>query len=100
MSLHALIFFGGVFLASILLGGIVGFTMRRRLAVAVGCSAFLSILFFAALEWRFGSPDEWSWQQPLVALAYLFGPFVFLVGAPTALSALLVGRWCTRRENI
>ena len=97
MTLSSIAFFAAVFCVSAVIGAVLGIFCRGRVVDTVALSLLVSLLFFAALEWRFGSPEEWSWQYPLTSSAYLVGPFVALVAAPTVLAALVVGRWWMRR---
>jgi hypothetical protein len=49
------------------------------------------------LEWKFESPEEWSWQFPITSAAYLVGPFMLLVLGPLLIAAILTSRWISRR---
>jgi hypothetical protein len=100
MTPHDIAFFAAVFCISGVIGAALGILCRGHIVRTVVFSLLVSLLFFAALEWRFGSPEEWSWQYPIASSAYLVGPFVALVAAPTALAALVVGRWWVRRQVI
>jgi hypothetical protein len=100
MTPHDSAFLAGTVCVSAIIGVIVGVVCRGRSVVTAVCSGLTSLLLFAALEWRFGAPEEWSWQHPIVSSAYLFGPFVILVAAPLVGAALLISRWVMRRKVI
>ena len=100
MTSHDIIFFAVIACVSAIVGVTLGIVCRGRSAVAILCSALASLLLFAALEWRFGAPGEWSWQHPVTSSAYLFGPFLILVAAPLIGAALLVGHHMMRRKVI
>jgi hypothetical protein len=100
MTSHDIIFFAVIACVSAIVGVTLGIVCRGRSAVAILCSALASLLLFAALEWRFGAPGEWSWQHPIASLAYLFGPFLILVAGPLVVAALLISRWVMRRKVI
>jgi hypothetical protein len=100
MTSHDIGFFAAIVCVSAVVGVILGFVFRGRSVVTVVCSVLASLLLFATLEWRFGAPEEWSWQQPIASSAYLFGPFLILVAAPLVGVALLVGRCVMRRKVI
>jgi hypothetical protein len=84
---------------STIMGVFLGILCRGRGGLTVVCGVVASVLLFAGLEWRFGSPEEWSWEYPITSLAYLFGPFVILVVAPSLGAALLAGHWIRRRQS-
>ncbi len=92
--------FAVIVCVSAVVGVILGIVCRGRSVATVVCSALASLLLFAALEWRFGAPEEWSWQHPIASSAYLFGPFLMLVAAPLVGAALLISRWVMRRKVI
>ena len=98
--LHVLVMCALLFAASAVLGTIIGFLFRGRVVLQVIASSIASVAFFALLEWRFGDPTEWSWQDPFTSAAYLVGPAAFLIVAPTVLAAIFVGDLCVRRKSI
>jgi hypothetical protein len=98
MTLSSIAFFVGIFCISAVIGALLGIVCRGRVALTVLLSLVVSLLFFASLEWQFGSPEEWSWGDPITSSAYLLGPFAALVAAPTVLAAVFVGRWWLRRK--
>ena len=100
MTPHDIVFFAVVFCISGVIGAALGILCRGQLGRTVTLALLVSLFFFAVLEWTFGSPEEWSWQYPITSSAYLVGPFVALVAAPTVLVALVVGRWWQRRQVI
>ena len=100
MTLNSIAFFVGIFCISTVIGALLGIFCRGRVALTLFLSLVLSLSFFAALEWRFGIPEEWSWRDPITSSAYLVGPFAALVAAPTILAALFVGRWWLRHKVI
>ena len=100
MTFSYLAFFGAVFLVSAVAGGLLGLLCRGRMVITILFGLILSLLLFAAFEWMFGSPEEWSWQSPLTSSVYLFAPFVVLVATPTLLTALLVGCCVMRRRKV
>lgn len=97
MTLRDIRFLAVVVCLSAVMGVLLGVLCRGRTGLAVASSVVISLLFFTALEWRFGSPEEWPWQSPIVNSAYLFGPFLILIAAPTIVAAVLAGRWGRRR---
>jgi hypothetical protein len=100
MTSHDIAFFAGIACVSAVIGVILGILCRGRSVVTVVCGGLASLLLFAALEWRFGAPEEWSSQHPVASSAYLFGPFVILVAAPLVGAALLISHWVMRRKVI
>src|SRR5574338_1691558 len=100
MTSHDIGFFALIVCVSAVIGVILGLACRGRSAVTVVSSVLASLLVFVILEWRFGAGGEWSWQHPIGSSAYLFGPFVILVGAPLIGTALLAGRWLMRGKPI
>ena len=97
MTLRDISFLAVVFSVSGVVGILLGVLCHGRARLAVASSVVISLVFFVALEWRFGSSEEWPWQSPIANSAYLFGPFLLLVAAPTVGAALLAGRWVRRR---
>ena len=93
-------FFAIVVCTSAFIGSLLGLFCRGRMPLTVLVSLLVSALLFVALEWRFGSPEEWSSQYPLTSVAYLVAPFLLLVATPTVAAAVFVGRWCLRRKVI
>jgi hypothetical protein len=93
-------FFSVVVCFSALVGSLLGLFCRGRIVLSIMLGLLVSALVFAALEWRFGSPEEWSWQYPLTSVTYLVAPFLLLVATPTVAAAVFVGRWCLRRKVI
>jgi hypothetical protein len=91
MTFSYLAFFGAVFLVSAVAGALLGVLCRGRIVITIVLGLILSLVLFAAFEWKFGSPEEWSWQSPITSSVYLFAPFVVLVATPTVLAALIVG---------
>jgi len=79
------------------MGILLGVLCHGRVRLAIASSVVISLLFFVSLEWRFGGPEEWPWQSPIANSAYLFGPFLLLVAAPTVAAAVVAGRWVRRR---
>jgi hypothetical protein len=100
MTPHGVGLFAVIVCFSAVIGVILGIVCRGCSFIAVVCSALASLLLFAAFEWRFGAPEEWSWQHLVASSAYLFGPFVILVAAPVVGAALLISRWVLRRKVI
>jgi hypothetical protein len=100
MTLRNVTLFVAVFCISAVMGALLGILCRGRVVFAVALSVTASILLFAAIEWRFGSPEEWSWQFPITSLAYLFAPFVIFVAAPAVGAALFITRRRIRRKVI
>jgi hypothetical protein len=88
-----------IFCGSILVGAVWGVVARGHRIVAITGSLGLAVAICIVAEWRFGGTDEWSWNDPLTSLAYLIGPSVALVIAPTVGVALLVRLWCNRRKS-
>jgi hypothetical protein len=82
-----------------LAGGVIGFVCRGRIPLQLCLSALISIAYFGVLEWRIGSPGEWSWTYPIASAMYLFGPFLILFFAPTFFVSLAVGG-CSREETV
>ena len=78
---------------SAVMGVVLGILCRGRTRLAITSSVLISFVFFVTLEWIFGSPEEWPWQSPIVNSAYLFGPFLIRIAAPTvgARCSLAVG---------
>jgi hypothetical protein len=85
-------FFATVVCISAFIGSLLGLFCRGRMPLTVLVGLLVSALLFVALEWRFGSPQEWSSQYPLTSVAYL--------ATPTVAAAVFVGRWCLRRKVI
>jgi hypothetical protein len=100
MTFSSLAFFAAVFLVSAVVGSMLGLLCRGRVGITIVFGLVASLLVFAAFEWKFGSPEEWSWQSPITSSVYLIGPFAVLVARPTLLAALLVGRCIMRRKVI
>ena len=100
MTPHDIALLAGGACVSAIIGLILGIVCGGRSVVTVVCSGLTSVLLFAALEWKFGAPEDWSWQHPVASSAYLFGPFVILVAAPLVGAALLISRWVMRRKVI
>ena len=100
MTPHDISFFAAIVCVSAVVGVILGIVCRGRSVATVGCSVLASLLLFAALEWRFGAPEEWSWQHPISSSAYLFGAFLILVATPLLGAALLVSHCVTRHKVI
>ncbi len=100
MTPHDIAFLAGIACVSAIIGMILGIVCGGRFVVTVACSGLTSVLLFVALEWRFGAPEEWSWQHPMASSAYLFGPFLILVAAPLIGASLLISRWVMRRKVI
>ena len=100
MTPHDIGFFAAIVCVSAIVGVILGIACRGHSVVALVSSGLASLLLFAALEWRFGAPEEWSWQHPIASAAYLFGPFAIFVAAPLVGAALLISRWVMRRKVI
>ena len=100
MTPHDIGFFFAVVSVSALIGALLGIMCRGQTRISVIFGIVASILLFLILEWRFGSPEEWSWQEPFTSPAYLVGPFGFLICAPMLLAALFVGRWWIQRKVI
>jgi hypothetical protein len=100
MTPHDIALFAAIACVSAIVGVILGIVCRGRSAVTIVCSGLTSLLLFAALEWRFGAPGEWSWQHPIASAAYLFGPFLVLVAGPLIMPALLISRRVMRRKVI
>lgn len=98
MTPHDILFFAAVFCMSGIIGAALGILCHGHVARTVTLGLLVSLLFFAVLEWTFGTREEWSLQYPITSSAYLVGPFVALVAAPTILVALVVGRWWQRRQ--
>ena len=98
MTPHGIGLFAVIVCVSAVVGVILGIVCRGRSVVAVVCSALASLLLFAAFEWKFGAPEEWSWQHPIASSAYLFGPFLIFIAAPLVGAALLISRWVMRRK--
>ena len=80
-------------------GAVVGYFAARRDRTAFVASAALAVMLFILCGWRFGAPDEWSWQQPVESAMYLVGPFTCLFLLPAVAAALTVGRWRRRRYD-
>src|SRR5437879_10982333 len=97
MTVRDVSFLAVVFCVSGVMGILLGVLCHGGARLAIASSVVVSLLFFMALEWRFGSSEEWPWQSPIANSAYLFGPFLLLVAAPTVGAALLAGRWVRRR---
>jgi hypothetical protein len=93
-------FFVAVVCVSVLIGTLLGVVCRGRPTSSIICCVVASILLFVIFEWRFGSPEEWSPQEPFASAAYMIGPFVILICAPMILAALFIGRWWMRRKVI
>ena len=100
MTLRDIGLFVTVFCVAAVMGALLGILCRGRVALAVVLSVIASILLFAAVEWRFGSPEEWSWQFPITSAAYFFLPFVILIAAPAVGVALFITRRRIRRKVI
>ena len=63
----------------VVLGSVIGYLCRGRIAIAVPLSFTASLAFFVYLEWT--SPtrsQEWSWQHPVESSMYLIGPFFYV----------------------
>jgi hypothetical protein len=81
-------------------GVMVGIVCRGRLPFAIFGSLAASIALFVATEMRFGSPEEWSWQFPIVSAAYLLGPYLIVFAAPAVVASVAASRWMLRRKVI
>ena len=81
-------------------GVFVGIVCRGRLPFGMFVSLAATIALFVAAEMRFGGPEEWSWQFPVVSAAYLVGPYLVVFAAPAVASAVAVSRWMLRRKVI
>ena len=77
----------------------IGLVCRGRVRLQLLICVAVSIAYFAILEWKIGSPDEWSWTYPIASAAYLFGPFLLLFFAPMFVVSLAVGSWYSRRAG-
>jgi hypothetical protein len=82
-----------------LVGALIGLTCRGRVSFQLVICVVVSIAYFAILEWKIGSPDEWSWAYPIVSAAYLFGPFLILFFAPMFVVSCAVGSWLSRKTT-
>src|SRR5437879_105746 len=100
MTLRDIGFFVAAFCISLVIGSLLAILCRGCVGLTVISSAVVSFVLFVTLESRFGSSDEWSWQYPVTSSAYLYGPFLILVLAPTVGAALFVSRWVMRRKVI
>jgi hypothetical protein len=100
MTASSIGFFTALLCISAVTGALIGIVCRGRVIITVVAAIVVSVAFFVFLEWKFGSPEEWSWHDPLTSAAYLVGPFGYLIGAPMVLAALFVGRWCMRSKVI
>jgi|SRR5439155_22275474 len=100
MTFSSLAFFGAVFFVSAVVGSFLGLLCRGHVVITILLGLVTSLLVSAAFEWKFGSPEEWSRQDPITSSVYLIGPFAVLVATPTLLAALLIGRWVMRRKVI
>ena len=88
-----------IFCGSALIGAIWGAVARGHQIVTITGSLCLAVAICIFAEWRFGAPEEWSWEYPLTSLAYLIGPFLAFMIAPTVGVALLVRLWYIRRKS-
>jgi hypothetical protein len=81
-------------------GVLVGIICRGKLPLAIFGSFAASIALFVAAEMRFASPEEWSWQFPIVSAAYLLGSYLVVFAAPAVVASVAVSRWMLRRKLI
>jgi hypothetical protein len=83
----------------VVLGSVIGYLCRGRIALALPLSFIASLAFCVYLVWTSPMrPQEWSWQYPIESFMYLIGPFLYAFFAPATLAAVLVGRWSQRRR--
>jgi Zn-dependent protease with chaperone function len=74
-------------------GTAIGFLCRRQTLLQLCLSGLISGVYFMILEWKIGSPEEWSRADPIASAMYLFGPFLTLFFAPMFLTSLATSRW-------
>jgi hypothetical protein len=74
-------------------GAAIGFLCRGQTLLQLCLSALISGVYFMVLEWKIGSPEDWSPAYPIVSAMYLFGPFLIPFFAPMFLTSLATSRW-------
>ena len=54
-------------------GIILGVWIHHRIKLSVTAIAVIAVLFFSTLEWRFGGPETWPWQDTAAQDLFIFG---------------------------
>jgi len=81
------------------MGVVIGFLFRNRIRVQVFFAALMSAIYFAFVLWKFGDPDAWSWNSPIVSAIYQLSPYAILYFAPTWIPSAFINRWYCRRDT-
>jgi Na+-translocating ferredoxin:NAD+ oxidoreductase RnfD subunit len=56
-------------------GVILGVLVHHRIKLAISCIVVVALMFFCTLQWRFGQPHAWPWQDTASGNAFMFGAF-------------------------
>jgi hypothetical protein len=84
---------------SVVAGVILGMLVHHRIKLAITCIAVVALVSFCTLQWRFGEPQTWPWQDTAPRNVFMFSALLFVIARPMLASAALSRSWAKRRKS-
>src|SRR4051812_45321402 len=84
---------------SVVAGVIVGMLVHHMIKLAITCIALVALVSFCTLQWRFGGPQTWPWQDTAAQNIWMFSELLLLIAVPMTAAASLSCYWAKRRKS-
>ena len=84
---------------SVVAGVILGMLIHHRIKRAMTCVVVVAVVSFCTLQWRFGPPQTWPWQDTATQNIWMFSALLLVIAVPMTAAASLARRAAKRRKS-
>jgi hypothetical protein len=84
---------------SVVAGVILGIFVHHRIKLTISLIAVVALASFCTLQWRFGGPQTWPWQDTATQNIWMFSELFLVIAVPMTVAASLSRSWTKQRKS-
>ena len=84
---------------SVVAGVILGMFVHHGVKLAISFIAVVVLVSFCTLQWRFGEPQTWPWQDTATQSIWMFIELFLVIAVPMTAAASLSRFWTKQRKS-